>query len=150
MFKALKIEEYIDTIDLIFAKEDELLQNYFDNASFSLINSCIYEYMFMNCHQEMLKGPSGLRSLLDQQMFEHLTLLYSYLHDTGCINQLKDAYYQYIYDKGITFLGQILATRASVLEVMGKVLELKILTDRVIDECFYQNMKVRNAQIQSF
>lgn len=98
----------------------------------------------------MLKGPNGLRSLLDQKMFEHLTLLYSYLHDTGCINQLKDAYYQYIYDKGITLLGQILATRASVLEVVGKVLELKILTDRVIDECFYQNMKVRNAQIQSF
>jgi hypothetical protein len=33
--KSLNIDAYIKKIDLIFEKEDELMEQYFDNASFS-------------------------------------------------------------------------------------------------------------------
>lgn len=67
MFKLFKIDKYIKTIDLIFEQEDILMEKYFDNLSFSLNNSCVYEYMIKNCHEEILK--SGLPSLLNERKY---------------------------------------------------------------------------------
>jgi hypothetical protein len=68
MFKLFNVEKYIKTVDLIFEQEDILMEKYFDNLSFSLNNSCIYEYMIKNCHEEILK--SGLSSLLNERKYK--------------------------------------------------------------------------------
>lgn len=63
MMKTFNMDKYIKNVDLIFEKEDTLIEQYFDNLSFSLNNSCIYEFMIKNCYEEILK--SGLASLLN-------------------------------------------------------------------------------------
>ena len=68
MFKLFNVEKYIKTVDLIFEQEDILMEKYFDNLGFSLNNSCIYEYMIKNCHEEILK--SGLSSLLNERKYK--------------------------------------------------------------------------------
>lgn len=146
--KQYKIEKYIQTVDLIFEQEDALMEKYFDNLSFSLNNSCIYEYMIKNCHDEILK--SGLPSLLNERKYKEIVLLYSYMHDTDLLLQTKEAWAQYIYDRGIYYLKAIKPSRESILQVIGQIIDLKILTDTVLDECFQSNVSLRNAQIQSF
>jgi len=67
-------------VDKIFEFEDEMIEKYFDQKSFSLNNSCIYEYMIRNCHEEILS--LGVPSLLNDRDYESIILLYSYMHDT--------------------------------------------------------------------
>lgn len=83
MFKLFKVDKYINTVDLIFEQEDVLMEKYFDNLSFSLNNSCVYEYMIKSCQEEILK--SGLSSLLNERKYKQIVLLYSYMHDTDLL-----------------------------------------------------------------
>ena len=124
------------------------MEKYFDNLSFSLNNSCNYEYMIKNCHEEILK--SGLLCLLLDRKYTQIIVLYSYMHDTDLLVQMKEAWAQYIYDRGMYCLKALKPTRESILQVVGQVIDLKILTDTVLDECFQSNVSLRNAQIQSF
>jgi hypothetical protein len=121
------------------------MEQYFDNASFSLNNSCIYEFMIKNCHEEILK--SGLPCLLNERKYESLTLLYSYMHDTELMTQMRDAWSNYIYDRGNYYLKGIRSSRESIMEVIGQIIDLKIMTDTVIEDCFQANVSLRNAQI---
>ena len=72
------------------------------------------------------------------------------MHDTDLLVQTKEAWASYIYERGMFCLKAIKPTRESILEVVGQVIDLKILTDTVLDECFQSNVSLRNAQIQSF
>ena len=132
--KSLNIDAYIKKVDLIFEKEDELMEQFFDNASFTLNNSCIYEFMIKNCHEEILK--SGLSCLLNERKYESLTLLYSYMHDTELMTQMRDAWSNYIYERGNYYLKGIKCSRESIMEVIGQIIDLKILSDTVIEDCF--------------
>lgn len=44
--------------------------------------------MIKNCYEEILK--SGLASLLNERNYQSLLLLYSYMHDTDLLPQLRD------------------------------------------------------------
>jgi hypothetical protein len=92
-------------VDNIFTKEDRLSEKYMFNLSFSLNNSCIYEHMIKTSYDDMLK--SGLVSLLNERKYEQLVLLYSYIHDVELMTPLKDAWSQYIYDKGMYFINAL-------------------------------------------
>ena len=74
-----KIADYIDYVDLIFTHEDSMSEKYLLNLSFSLINSCVYEYMVKLSSDEILK--SGLPTLLNERKYEQIVLLYSFVHD---------------------------------------------------------------------
>lgn len=130
-------------MDRIFELEDEMIEKYFDQKSFSLNNSCIYEYMIRNCHEEILN--SGLPTLLNQRRYESIVLLYSFMYDTQLQAQMKDAWAKYIFERGNYYLKHLKSTRESIIEVIGQIIDLKILTDNVIDNCFQSNVALRNA-----
>jgi len=146
--RIFNVDKYIKSVDLIFDYEDYLIENYLDTLSFSLVNSCVYEYMIKNCHQELLN--SGLPGLLNSRQYHSIILLYSYMHDTELLPQLKAAWSQYIHDRGVYYLKGLKPSRQSVMAVVGQIIDLKILTDTVINDCFQRNISLRNAQMQSF
>lgn len=102
--------------------------------TFSLNNSCIYEQLIKASHEEILK--SGLPSLLNERKYEQIVLLYSYIHDVDLILSMKQAWGSYIYEKGMYYLNGLENTREAVMRVVGQIVDLKILTDTVLDECF--------------
>jgi hypothetical protein len=79
-----------------------MIAEYFDNHSFSLNNSIIYENMVKSCHEELLR--SGLPSLMNERKYESIMLLYSYMHDVELLGPMKTAWSHFIYDKGIYYL----------------------------------------------
>lgn len=148
LMKVFNVDKYIKSVDLIFDYEDYLIEHYLDTLSFSLVNSCIYEYMIKNCSADLLN--SGMPSLLNARQYDSLVLLYSYMCDTDLLPQLKKAWQQYIHDRGIYYLKGLKPTRQSVMAVVGQIIDLKMLTDKVINDCFQRNISLRNAQMQSF
>jgi len=58
---------------------------------------------------------------------------------------MKEAWGKYIYDRGNFYLKGLKSTRASLMEVLGQIIDLKLLTDNVIDNCFQSNVSLRNA-----
>lgn len=128
------MDKYIQNVDLIFEKEDALIEQYFDNLSFSLNNSCIYEFMIKNCYDDILK--SGLASLLNSRSYQSLLLLYSFMHDTDLLPQLRDQWALYIYERGVYYLKGLKSSRQSIMQVIGQIIDLKILTDTVLANCF--------------
>jgi len=58
---------------------------------------------------------------------------------------MKDAWAKYIYERGNYYLKHLKSTRDSIMEVIGQIIDLKILTDNVIDNCFQSNVSLRNA-----
>ena len=96
-----------------------------------------------NCHEEILK--SGLASLLNQRNYKCIVLLYSYMTDSELLPKMKDAWAKYIYEKGMYYLKNIKPTRESVMDVVGQIIDLKILTDQVIEDCFQNDLALRNA-----
>ena len=148
LMKVFNVDKYMKCVDLIFDYEDYLIENYLDTLSFALVNSCIYEYMIKNSYRDLLN--SGLPSLLNARQYESIVLLYSYMHDTELLPELKKAWQQYIHDRGVYYLKGLKPTRQSVMAVVGQIIDLKILTDTVINDCFQRNVSLRNAQMQSF
>ena len=141
--KVFNVDKYVKCVDLIFEFEDYLVENYLDNLSFNLVNSCIYEYMIKNCTTQLLN--SGLHSLLNSRQYDSLVLLFSYMCDTDSLIPLKKAWSNYIFERGIYYLKGLKATRSSIMEVVGQIIDLKILTDRVLNDCFQRNISLRNA-----
>ena len=128
------MSDYINSVDRIFVNEDLMMEKYLLNLTFSLNNSCIYEHMIKGCHEDLLN--TGLPTLLNSQKYTEIILLYSYIHDVELQSPLKKAWTQYIFDKGISFLKNLTSDRKSIMEVVSKVIELKILTDFVLETCF--------------
>ena len=138
---------YLRTIDRIFQSEDDLVERYLSQASFSLLNSTIYE--------ELIKKNTTLLStcfatLLPANDFEALNLLYAYSFDTGMVSKLADEWCKYVHAQGLAILRRTKSEPASILEVIRALINLKWQTDKVIDDCFRGSDPMRNAQTQSF
>ena len=73
--------------------------------------------MIKNCYEDILK--QGLSSLLNERKYKSLLLLYSYMHDTELLGQLKDQWALYIYERGIYYLKGLKSSRISIMEVVG-------------------------------
>ena len=69
------------------------------------------------------------------------------MHDTDLLPQLRDQWALYIYEKGVYYLKGLKSSRQSIMQVIGQIIDLKILTDTVLANCFQQNISLRNAQI---
>ena len=62
LFLTLSSSEYLRLVDKMFTGEDYLVENYLEQASFSLLNSCLYESMIKKCSGELQRA--ALMSLL--------------------------------------------------------------------------------------
>lgn len=49
---------------------------------------------------------------------------------------MRDAWSSYIYDRGNYYLKGLKSSRESIMEVIGQIIDLKILSDTVIEDCF--------------
>lgn len=147
MYKS-QAAEYISIVDHIFTCEDEMVDKYLCKKSFALNNTCVYEFMLNVCHTDLLKN--AIPSLLNERKYEALLLLYSYMYDTKLLPQMKFYWSQYIYERGVYYLKGLQTTRESVVKVVSQIIDLKVLTDTVLDHCFQNDIAFRNAQIQSF
>ena len=65
-----------------------------------------------------------------------LQLLYFYSVDAGLIQTLQKEWSKLIYDKALSLVKSTKSTRESVLNVVSKFIELKNLTDSIIEKCF--------------
>ena len=103
------MSDYINAVDKIFVNEDIMMEKYLLNLTFSLNNSCIYEHMVKGCHEDLLS--TGLPILINTQKHTEIVLLYSYTHDVELQGPLKKAWAQYIFDKGMSYLKNLVSTR---------------------------------------
>lgn len=88
--------------------------------------------------------------LLPSNDFEAMNLLYAYAYDTGLITKLADEWCKHLHAQGLRILTSVKSEPESIMGVVRGLIELKRLSDRVIDECFRGSDPMRNASTQSF
>lgn len=85
---------YLRTADRIFQSEDELIERYLSQASFSLLNSTVYEELIKK-NANLLATCFGV--LLPNNDLEAMGLLYAYAFDTGLMTKLADEWCKHLY-----------------------------------------------------
>jgi cullin-4 len=141
MLKNFEICRYLDNTEERIKEELDRIEEYLDKSSENKLVALI-ERIFITENLQVILS-NGFEFLMENHRLGNLKQLYYFLNKLNKLDFLKKTWQYYIKTKGTLLVN---AEDVSV----EKILEFKVILDKVMSECFAKNGLLRNALHYAF
>jgi len=151
MIEQLGVSDYIAFGMATIQIESQLTYGYLEETSFLKVIECLEEELFKS-HQETIIKDLPIMIKDYPNSVETLRTLFEIVEQTELIRNLSKAFGAYIVDAGLELLSKVKSSmdEATLSGFIEKIIELKLRTDSVLEDCFKERKILKQEQVTAF